>query len=289
VAVVAWCWTLYCLAFPLFFKITPAAADFGSFTLDTWWSAAAVFAAGIVTLPLSIALLRGAAAGTGALARLLLGSDAAELEERVEVLTETRAGAVDAAAAELQRIERDLHDGAQARLVALAMDLGMAEERFDRDPEGARELVEKARAEAKNALAELRDLARGMRPAMLAERGLDEAVRALAARASLATSVSVDAGGGVPPAVEAAAYFVVAEALTNASKHSGATRLSVRISREGDRLAVEVSDDGRGGASPAGSGLTGLRKRVEALDGTLRIASPPGGPTLLRAEIPCGS
>jgi signal transduction histidine kinase len=248
-----------------------------------------VFAAGIVTLPLSIALLRGAAAGTGALARLLLGSDAAELEERVEVLTETRAGAVDAAAAELQRIERDLHDGAQARLVALAMDLGMAEERFDRDPEGARELVEKARAEAKNALAELRDLARGMRPAMLAERGLDEAVRALAARASLATSVSVDAGGGVPPAVEAAAYFVVAEALTNASKHSGAARLSVRISREGDRLAVEVSDDGRGGASPAGSGLTGLRKRVEALDGTLRIASPPGGPTLLRAEIPCGS
>jgi signal transduction histidine kinase len=207
----------------------------------------------------------------------------------VEVLTETRAGVVDAAAAELQRIERDLHDGAQARLVALAMDLGMAEERFERDPEGARELVEKARGEAKQALAELRDLARGMRPALLAERGLAEAVRALASRTSLPTTVAVEVGGPVAPAVESAAYFVVAEALTNAVKHSGATRLSVRVAREGDRVAVEVSDDGRGGVDPDGNGLTGLRKRVEALDGTLRVASPAGGPTLLRAELPCAS
>ena len=289
-AVVCWCWTLGCLTFPLWFKITPQAADFGDFTLDTWWWAALVFAVGVLTLPISVALLRGTAAGTGALARLLLGADTEELEERVEVLTETRAGAVDAAAAELQRIERDLHDGAQARLVALAMDLGMAEERFERDPDGARELVEKARGEAKQALAELRDLARGMRPTLLAERGLAEAVRSLAARTSLPTAVAVDAGPTpLAPAVEAAAYFVVAEALTNAVKHSGATRLSVRIGREGDGLAVEVSDDGRGGADPAGNGLTGLRQRVEALDGTLRIASPPGGPTLLRAEVPCAS
>jgi signal transduction histidine kinase len=290
VAVVVWCWSLYCLTFPLWFKITPAAADFGDFTLDTWWWALLVFAVGIVTLPITVALLRGTAAGTGALARLLLGSDAEELEERVGVLTETRAGAVDAATAELERIERNLHDGAQARLVALAMDLGMAEERFDRDPAGARELVEKARDEAKQALAELRDLARGMRPALLAERGLPEAVRALAARTPLSTSVIVETDDGkAPPAVESAAYFVVAEALTNAVKHSGAARLSVRVAIEEEHLVVEVSDDGRGGAELSGGGLSGLRKRVEALDGTLRVASPPGGPTLLRAELPCAS
>jgi signal transduction histidine kinase len=207
--------------------------------------------------------------------------------ERVEVLTDTRAGAVDAAQAELQRIERDLHDGAQARLVSLALDLGMAEERFERDPDGARELVEKARGEAKLPLSELRDLARGLRPALLAERGLAEAVRALAARTPLPTTVSVDVPERMVPAVEAAAYFVVAEALTNAVKHSGATRAVVRIDHEGDLLVVEVGDDGQGGADPAGNGLTGLRKRVEALDGTLRIASPAGGPTLLHAELPC--
>jgi signal transduction histidine kinase len=195
----------------------------------------------------------------------------------------------DPAATELERIERDLHDGAQARLVALALDLGMAEERFERDPEGARELVEKARDEAKQALAELRDLARGMRPALLAERGLSEAIRSLAARTKLPTTVTVNAGQRVPPAVESAAYFVVAEALTNAVKHSAATRLTVDVSRDGDLLVVQVADDGVGGADAGGNGLTGLRKRVEALDGSLRVASPRGGPTLLHAELPCGS
>jgi signal transduction histidine kinase len=289
VAVVGWCWSLYCLTFPLWFKLTPAAADFGNFTLDTWWWALLVFVVGIATLPISVALVRGTAAGTAALARLLLGAHAEELEERVEVLTETRAGAVDAAAAELERIERDLHDGAQARLVALALDLGMAEERFERDPDGARELVEKARDEARQALSELRDLARGMRPALLAERGLAEAIRALASRTKLPTAVTVAPGARVAPAVESAAYFVVAEALTNAVKHSAATRLTVDVNRDGDLLVVQVADDGVGGADPSGSGLTGLRKRVEALDGSLRLASPPGGPTLLHAELPCAS
>jgi signal transduction histidine kinase len=289
VAVVAWCWSLYCLTFPIWFKLTPAAADFGDFTLNAWWHAIVVSIIGIATLPITIALVRGTAAGTGALARLLLGADAEELEERVEVLTETRAGAVDAAAAELERIERDLHDGAQARLVALAMDLGMAEERFERDPDGARELVEKARDEARLALSELRDLARGMRPALLAERGLAEAVRSLAARTPLPTTAVVEPGARVPPAVESAAYFVVAEALTNAVKHSAATRVTVDIARDGDLLVVQVADDGVGGADPDGSGLSGLRKRVEALDGTLRVASPLSGPTLLHAELPCGS
>jgi signal transduction histidine kinase len=289
IAVIAWTWSIFCLTVPALFNFVPQATDFGGFEIDNWGLAALVFAIGVLTLPVTAALVRGSAFATGALACTLLGPGTAELEERVEVLTETRAGVVDAAAAELQRIERDLHDGAQARLVALAMDLGMAEERFERDPEGARELVEKARGEAKLALAELRDLARGMRPALLAERGLAEAVRALASRTSLPTTVAVEVGGPVAPAVESAAYFVVAEALTNAVKHSGATRLSVRVAREGDRVAVEVSDDGRGGVDPDGNGLTGLRKRVEALDGTLRVASPAGGPTLLRAELPCAS
>ena len=190
VAVVAWSVSLWCLTFPIWFTLAPDAATINDHALDTWWWAALIFAVGVLTLPIMVALVRGAATGTGHLARLLLGSDAEELEERVEVLTETRAGAVDAAAAELERIERDLHDGAQARLVALAMDLGMAEERFERDPDGARELVEKARDEAKQALAELRDLARGMRPALLAERGLAEAIRALASRTKLPTAVT---------------------------------------------------------------------------------------------------
>ncbi len=287
IAVVCWSVPAWCLSFPVWFKLAPGSADLGWVDLDTWWWAALVFAAGIVALPICVALVRGTAAGTGSLARLLLGSDTEELEERVEVLTETRAGAVDAAQAELQRIERDLHDGAQARLVALALDLGMAEERFERDPDGAKELVEKARGEAKLALSELRDLARGLRPALLAERGLAEAVRSMAARTQLPTTVDTNVPEPVMPAVEAAAYFVVAEALTNAVKHSGASRAWVRVEQDDAHLTVEISDDGRGGANPGGDGLTGLRKRVEALDGTLRIASPPGGPTLLRAELPC--
>jgi signal transduction histidine kinase len=290
VAVVCWAWTVSTITAPIWWSLPHDPAQIAGVTVDSWWWALLVCAVGVATLPISVALLRGTAAGTGALARLLLGSESEELSERVEVLTETRAGAVDAAAAELERIERDLHDGAQARLVALAMDLGMAEERFERDPEGARDLVEKARDEAKQALAELRDLARGMRPALLAERGLAEAIRALAARTQLPTTVNVDTGGArLAPAVESAAYFVVAEALTNAVKHSGATRLTVDVARDADVLVVQVGDDGVGGADLSGSGLDGLRKRIEALDGELRIASPPGGPTLLHAEIPCGS
>ncbi|HET8953704.1 MAG TPA: sensor histidine kinase, partial [Solirubrobacteraceae bacterium] len=200
-----------------------------------------------------------------------------------------RAGAVDAAAAELQRIERDLHDGAQARLVALAMDLGMAEERFARDPEGARELVVEAREEAKRALAELRDLARGIRPSLLAERGLGPALTALAARSPIPASVDFDIPADLTHAVENATWFVVSEALANTAKHSGATRVLVSVTRVEDRLIVEIVDDGAGGASAEGSGLRGLRQRVEALDGTLTVTSPAGGPTSIRAELPCAS
>jgi signal transduction histidine kinase len=211
-----------------------------------------------------------------------------ELTQRIETLTSTRAGAVDQQEAELRRIERDLHDGAQARLVALGMTIGMAEQKLAEDPEGARELLEEARAGTGQALKELRDLARGIHPPVLADRGLEAAVTALADGSPLRVIVHADIPRRPAAPVESAAYFVVAEALANAGKHSQARRVDIRMIRDNDVLTVEVADDGVGGADPNGSGLSGLRRRIEALDGTLRVASPPGGPTLIRAEMPCG-
>ena len=208
---------------------------------------------------------------------------------RIEELETTRAGAVDVQETELRRIERDLHDGAQARLVALGMSIGMAEEKLATDPEGARELLAEARAGAREALEELRDLARGIHPPILTDRGLDAAIRALAARTPLRVRVSVDLAERPRPPIETAAYFVVAEALANAAKHSGATAVEIDVHTRNGTLVAEVRDDGAGGADPKGKGLTGLRQRVEALDGSLRVASPAGGPTTVRAELPCGS
>jgi signal transduction histidine kinase len=291
VAVTAWSASIGTLTVPAWWWAVPESDPFdvGPITVDSWGDAFVCFAIGIVALPIAAALVRGTAAASGAVSKVVLGPTRRQLEERVEVLAQTRAGAVDAAAAELQRIERDLHDGAQARLVSLAMDLGMAEERFERDPHSARELVEKARAEAKLAMGELRDLARGIRPALLAERGLSEAISALAARTPLPTNVQVELDGRLPAPVELAAYFTVAEALTNAVKHAEARSARVHVWRDGERLRIEVRDDGRGGANPHGHGLDGLSKRLAALDGTLAIASPRGGPTVLYAEVPCAS
>jgi signal transduction histidine kinase len=291
VAVTAWSASLGLILTPAWWWALPDSdpTELGLFNIDSWGHAFLAMVIGIVLLPVAAALVRGSAAASGALSRVVLGPSRRQLEERVEVLAQTRAGAVDAAAAELHRIERDLHDGAQARLVALALDLGMAEERFDRDPEGARELVEKARGEAKLAMGELRDLARGIRPALLSERGLGEAIGALAARTPLPTNVHVDLDGRLPAPVELAAYFTIAEALTNAVKHAQARSATVRLWRENGRLRIEVRDDGQGGANPAGHGLDGLHKRLAALDGTLAIASPKGGPTVLYAEVPCAS
>jgi signal transduction histidine kinase len=211
-----------------------------------------------------------------------------ELVERVDELTRTRRGALDVQATELRRIERDLHDGAQARLVALSMQLGRAEEKLGDRPDVA-DLVRAARAEAGSAIAELRDLARGIAPPVLADRGLTAAVESLGQRSAIAVDVDAEVDRRAPPVVEAAAYFVVAEALTNAAKHGGGAPARVWARLDGETLALEVADTGAGGADPEGGGLTGLRHRVEALDGRLEVTSPPGGGTIVRAELPCGS
>jgi signal transduction histidine kinase len=210
------------------------------------------------------------------------------LVERVDELTRTRRGALDVQAAELRRIERDLHDGAQARLVALSMHLGRAEAKLDDRPEVA-EMVRQAKGEASAAIAELRDLARGIAPPILADRGLEEAIAALGRRAAMPVVVDVELKRRQPPVVESAAYFIVAEGLTNAAKHAagGGTTARVRVAEEIGRLVVEIADDGPGGADPEGTGLTGLRHRAEALDGTLSVESAPGTGTLVRAELPC--
>jgi signal transduction histidine kinase len=232
---------------------------------------------------LGIAIVFAAHAG----AALLSSPRRAELTERIETLETTRAGAVDVQESELRRIERDLHDGAQARLVALGMSIGMAEQKLADDPQGAGELLAEARAGAEQALRELRDLARGIHPPVLTDRGLEAAIAALASATPIEVRQTVDLPARPPSTVETAAYFVVAEALANAAKYSAAGTIEITIARVGPSLTVDVTDDGSGGADPAGSGLSGLRRRVEALDGTLRITSPRGGPTTVHAELPC--
>jgi signal transduction histidine kinase len=229
------------------------------------------------------------------LTRALLGPNEAELlRAQVDTLRTTRAAVVDAADAERRRIERDLHDGVQPQLVSLAMNLGLAQRRLDDDPEGAAELMRQAHEESKRAITELRNVIRGVHPAVLTERGLDPALSALAARSPVAVTVTVDSTVSTfrPGAtVEAVAYFVVAEALTNVARHSGATQalVDVRFTAP-DRMLVSVSDDGAGGAvATPGSGLAGLADRVAAVDGTFAVVSPPGGGTIVTAELPCAS
>jgi signal transduction histidine kinase len=257
-------------------------ASFWLFTVGVWAVSGHGYFWPIWTL-LGFALIVGAL-----VAAMLLGpGHDAEMAQRIETLTATRAGAVNAQDSELRRIERDLHDGAQARLVALGMNLGMAEQKLADDPERAGELLAEARAGAEQALRELRDLARGIHPPVLADRGLEAAVGALANATPMHVALSVDMPRRPPAAIESAAYFVAAESLANAAKHARAEWLEIRIAEVGNRLELEISDDGVGGANPDGSGLIGLRRRVEALDGTLEVTSPPGGPTTIYAEIPC--
>jgi signal transduction histidine kinase len=263
----------------------------------TWlhWSngleVAAGFTIGLVFVLLARVLTTGLATAHVALAAALLTpSQNDALRAQVSQLTETRARVVDAADAERRRIERDLHDGAQQQLVSLAMNLGRAKAKFDTDPEGARELVGQAHQEAKDSITELRNVVRGVHPAVLTDRGLDAALSALAARSPVSVRIDVDVRERPSPTVEAVAYFVVSESLTNIARHSGATRAAVHIERDGDRLLVSVADDGHGGATESpGGGLAGLRDRVAAVDGTFHLQSSPTGGTTVTVEVPCAS
>jgi signal transduction histidine kinase len=257
------------------------------FVVDTPIDYVFVVLMGIGVLLVTPWVVRGLATANRFLVRGMLGRD---VSARVQELTETRAAAVDLAAQDRRQIERDLHDGVQQRLVSLAMDLGRAKEKLDTDPDRAKELVGEAHEEAKRAITEVRDLARGIYPAVLTDLGLDASLSALAARSTVPVHVHVEVAERPPASVEAAAYFVVSEALTNVAKHSNAKRVSVTVRRSGNRLTVQVQDDGAGGATlEDGSGLAGLRDRVGALDGELHLLSPGGGPTVLMVEIPCAS
>ncbi|MEU2255994.1 sensor domain-containing protein [Nocardia xishanensis] len=276
---------------PAYWRLLPEGAinNYG-FTVDSWTTAvlSLLIAIPVGALALRIPVLAEAQARA---ARALLAPDeGAVLAHRVAELTATRAAALDAHGAELRRIERDLHDGAQARIAAVIMQLGLAEQLRERDPEAAAGMVRTAQDTAAAALAELRDVVRSVYPPVLSDRGLASAVSALAARSPIPCVVDGEPSGRRPVAVEAAAYFVIAEAITNATKHSRAEHLSVTMGGTAALLVVEIRDDGIGGAEPTeGGGLAGIRRRAEALDGGMTLDSPPGGPTVVRVELPCGS
>ena len=248
------------------------------------------FVVGLLLVPVAASVSRGLMRLHRAVVQGLLCVDPVDaLRRDNERLRDSRAAALELEATELRRIERDLHDGAQQRLVSLAIDLGRAEERIDTDPAAAKAIVVDARAQARLALAELRDLVRGTMPAILVDRGLVAALSSVAAACPVPTAVisTLPIGERLPPAIERQAYFMVVEALANVAKHSSATRCEVALRRDPWALVIEVRDDGVGGATVAPSGgLAGLRDRAQALDGTLTVSSPAGGPTVLRVELP---
>ncbi|MER5887240.1 sensor domain-containing protein [Streptomyces sp. NPDC001941] len=295
VSVVFWTvgWSLF--TYPLWQWIFPAYAGqdgiqlYGDGThdlyLDSPFELGVTSAVGLLFVLVTPWIIRGlAAVDRFAVVGLLSPS---RLATRVVELESDRGVVVDTAAADLRRIERDLHDGAQARLVALAMDLGLAKEKLTEDPQAAARMVSEAHGEVKTALQELRDLARGIHPAVLTDRGLDAALSSVASRCTVPVRVEVDLPARPVPAIEGIAYFTVSELLQNISKHSSASRATVDVWRAGDRLLLQVSDNGRGGAdTSAGSGLAGLTERLDAVDGILVVDSPAGGPTTVTAELP---
>jgi signal transduction histidine kinase len=283
--------------YPIEFLLTPfiwsAAGSYNpgfGWTVDHAPEAWLAFVVGLIlVIPFSILINLGAVLH-GQLGLLLLGtSNEEKLTERVEVLTESRSAVMRAMHMERRRIERDLHDGAQQRLVNLAMDLGRAREKLDSDPESARRIIDESHEQAKQVLTEMRDLVRGIHPAVLTDRGLDAAISAIAGRSPIPVEVDVNLRERLPEEVEGTAYFVVVESLTNVARHSGATTARVRIYREDNWLRIIIEDNGRGGADPdQGSGLRGLRDRIAALEGSFAYVSPEGRGTRISVEIPCG-
>jgi signal transduction histidine kinase len=279
------------LIFPFLFAVTPDGVfdeALGFMTIDTqaesflMWSGSLFF---FVLWWFAIKPLVRLRAGID---RAILSNRTERLERRVRDLSSSRADSVDQSAAELRRIERDLHDGAQARLVALGLSLGMADELLARDPELARTMLAEARNTTTAALGDLRSVVRGIHPPVLADRGLAGAVQALAMDMAIPVSVMVSLPGRPPAPVESAAYFAVAECLANIGKHADARRAWIGLTHADEVLHVEIGDDGRGGASPdAGTGLRGVIRRLSAFDGTLALASPQGGPTLVTIDMPC--
>jgi signal transduction histidine kinase len=282
------------LSFPAWWWLLPAGEPTDSltfWTVEDWGDLYPVVLLGIGWTALIVLVVPRTARFVQARGqRLLDSSPTADLPLRIAELTATRAAALDAHAAELRRIERALHDGTQNRLVAVTVLLGAARRAAVRDPAAAEEILERAQTAAEQALAELRTVARGILPPVLADRGLAGALTGLAVTSAVPCTVDVDVPVRCAASVEATAYFLVAEALTNASRHSDAAHVAVSVRSRDGRLCVQVTDDGSGGASEgAGSGLVGIRRRVAAHDGTMTLTSPPGGPTTLTAELPCGS
>jgi signal transduction histidine kinase len=288
IATVMWSGAVAALVSPAVAQAAPDSSTLGGLSGA---ALAGIAVAGLAGAVLAIVVTRVLADGCAAIASGLLAPDErALLAARVDTLETTRAAAVESSDARLRRLERDLHDGAQHRLAYIAMELDRARSRLAEDPDGAAALLTSAHEESKRAMVELRDLVRGIHPSVLADRGLDAAVSGLAERCPVPVEVDVQIQDRPRSAVETAAYYVIAEALTNVGKHADAHSAAVSVRDDGRRLVIEVRDDGRGGAARVpGSGLEGLAQRVEALDGQLTVESPEGGPTLIRAELPCGS
>jgi signal transduction histidine kinase len=279
------------LTFPLWWRLVPAGETPGIplWSVRTWPDAIAAGLLGIAWLVAGVVAPPWLARVQAVPGRRLLTVDV-DLSLRVAQLTATRAAALDAHAVELRRIERSLHDGTQNRLVAVNVLLGAARRQLARDPSAVDEILARAQDATEQALADLRSVARGILPPVLADRGLAGAIATLAGDSGVPCRVDVELPGRCAVSVEATAYFVVAEALTNVAKHSGASTATVTVRRSGDRLVLRVDDDGHGGADESrGSGLVGIRRRVEAYDGSLSLTSPAGGPTTMRVELPCGS
>jgi signal transduction histidine kinase len=286
----AWAYGLAMVTLPVYDSALPAgSAVIGGTAIRGAVPLLVSVAGGIVLLAAAPQLARGFAAADVGLTRGLLGPPS-DLAARVTELQVSRERVVDAAEAERRRIERDLHDGAQQRLVALAMELGRAKAKFAEDVDAAQLLVDQAHAQAKEALTELRNLVRGVHPPVLTDRGLDAALSGLVALCPVPVTLRIEVPVRPKASVEAVAYFVVAEALTNVTKHSRASQATVTVEGRGypGTLTVMISDDGIGGADPAGAGLSGLADRVSGVDGRFSVESPSGGPTIIAAELPCG-